>query len=322
MKKAVSIIAVVFVFLFSGCSDYNELNMQELVKSAGVDLSDGAVRVSIVCNGEEEKREIKEASGKSFFEAVRQMSGKEGKKLYWGHVESLIFGEEALSKTFSQTLDALLRARDVYLDVIPVAVRGKAVDALSPENMAVFESFSNEENSRRFKAYPLWELLRARELFGVCIIPTVQKTENGLAMEGGAVLSEKGVSGYLSGEEMLLCSLLTDKGAGGYLPTIDAGEELAVSFEILANDIKVKKQSDNFIILQKLTLSPAEVRGEISSENMKKAAEKYLSNGYDRLISRAKREKLGNILMLSGAKEKTQVQTSTQVTISNVLGGK
>ncbi len=315
------------MFLLTSCRDYNELNMQDIVRCAGVDFSDGEVSVCVVCDGgKEEAPKIVKSSGKSFFEAVREMSGRSDKKLYWGHMETIVFGEVALSNSFEDTLDAILRARDVYPDVIPVAVRGdtaeSALTAVNSEKASnIFEAFANAENSRRFEAVPLWELLRYRELFGVCVIPTAVKRGDEYIMSGGAVLSEKGFLGYLSEEQSLLRSLLTDKSAGGYLPVIEVGEDRALSFEVLANDIEIKREGEKFVLREKLTLSPAEVRGDFDEKEMSTAAREYLMHAYREFIATSKKNSLGNILKINGADEKSDIEVLVDVKISSVMGG-
>lgn len=325
MKKLTLSLFLLPIFLLSSCRDYNELNMQDLVSHAGVDFSDGAVSVCVVCDGgKEETAKIVGSSGKSFFEAVREMSGRSDKKLYWGHMQTIVFGEDALSNSFDDTLDAILRARDVYPDVIPVAVRGdSAASALQKANSEagsnIFEAFANAENSRRFEGVPLWKLLRERELFGVCVIPTAVKSGDGYIMSGGAVLSESGFLGYLSEEENLLRSLLTDKSAGGYLPVIEVGDGRALSFEILSNDVDIKREGEMFLIREKITLSPAEVRGEFSEDEMRSAAHEYLTHACNDFISDAK--KFGNVLNIHGADENSDIKVSVEVKITSVMGG-
>lgn len=327
MKKLLIVLPVLSLVFLAGCRDYNELNMQNLVSHAGVDSAGGEVSVCVVCDGgKDEAPKIVTSSGKSFFEAVRETSGRSDKKLYWGHMETIVFGEAALMSSFSETLDAILRARDVYHDVVPVAVRGDtAANALSAANSEdasnIFEAFANAENSRRFEAVSLWELMRVRELFGVCVIPTAIKSGDGYLMSGGAVLSENGFSGYLSEKESLLRSLLTDKSAGGYLPVIEVGKDRALSFEILANDLDVKNNGGKFIIYEKLTLSPAEVRGDFSEKEMSVAAGEYLMHAYREFIATSKKRGFGNILNIHGANENSDIEVSVDVKISNVLGG-
>ncbi|MBQ5778179.1 MAG: hypothetical protein IIV97_05120 [Oscillospiraceae bacterium] len=322
MKKFLLPFLALFLALLAGCSDYNELNMQELVRNVGVDFENGEVLVTVSCEGEEEKETtIKKARGKSFFEAVRSLSETSGKKLYWGHLQTVVFGEEALSRVLNETIDALSRARDVYSDVLPVAAVGLRAEQVVSENEDVLGAFSNGKNSRRFSEVPIWELARQKELYGVAVIPTVGKINGAVAISGGAVVSDKGVAGILSGEELLLSKLISDEGAGGYLPTVDLSQDRAVSFEILANSVKIKREGKGFSVLQKITVSPAEVKGNIKHEEMKKACEKYLADGYESLMARAKAEKLGNILKFYKTDENTQIEIRTEVTVSNVFGG-
>jgi len=316
------------VLLLSGCRDYNELNMQELVNHAGVDFENGEVSVCVLCDGgKEEKPLVRKSVGESFFEAVREMSGRSDKKLYWGHTETVVFGEAASFEAFPQTLDAILRARDVFSDVVPVAVRGgKAEDVLSSVSGEgapnILEAFANSGNSRRFEALPLWKLLRSLELYGACVIPTVVKEGEKYILSGGAVMTELGRVGYLSEEQMLLRSLLTDKTAGGYLPTIRTDDGRAVSFEILANDLELSGKESSFTIRNSLTLSPAEVLGSVSEEEMKSLSEEYLTRSYRELIAFCKTSGFGNVLNLRGAKGNAEVEVLPDVKISNVLGGR
>ncbi|MBQ5778326.1 MAG: hypothetical protein IIV97_05885, partial [Oscillospiraceae bacterium] len=287
---------------------------------------DGEVSVCVVCDGgKEEKPKVLKSSGKSFFEAVRNFSGSSDKKLYWGHTQTIVFGETALREAFDGTIDAIHRARDVYPDVIPVAVKGEAESALvaacASSSGNIFEVFANSENSRRFEDVPLWELMRNRSLFGACVIPTVTKNGDDYTMSGGAVLSEDGFWGYLSEEENLLRSLLTDKASGGYLPVIELGEGRSVSFEILANDIKIVRKGENIRINEKLTLSPAEVRGEFGEEEMRAVASDYLMRAYQSFLSTSKKKEIANILNIHGADEASDIEVSVDVKITSVTGG-
>lgn len=323
--KVRGLMLFVFLLLFlSGCRDYNELNMQALVNHAGVDFDNGEVSVCVVCT--EEKESFATSRGKSFFEAVREMSGRLDKKLYWGHAQTIVFGEEALKGAFSDTLDAILRARDVYPDIVPVAVRGGSgesalASASGDETPNFFEAFANSGNSRRFEAVPLWRLLRSFELFGVCVIPSAVKNGDGYIMSGGAVVAQDGFRGYLSPSEMLCLSLLTDSSEGGYLPTIEMPDGRAVSFEILANDLETKKKDGTYTICERVTLSPAEVRGDFTEAEMKELSESYLSDAYRDFSQAFRKRNFGNILNIHGASGTETVDVLVDVKVSNVPGG-
>lgn len=328
--RAVKILACAAVLIFlGGCFDYNELNMQELVNGAGIDVSGDKVSVHVLCaatGGEEEKQGVRYTSeGSGFFDAVRNVGGEADKKLYWGHARCLVIGEQAAERT-DEILDTVIRAQDVYLDIAPVIAKGTSakdvLDTKPPGGRDVTDSissmFANEANSRRFRAVRVWEILRERESAGVYILPTVTVEDGAPYLSGGAVMRGGKISGYLSGEQMLLLSLMTDDGPGGYLPPLELSDERRVSFEILANDIKKKESGGRVRIEQKCVLSPAEVRGDVSADEMENAAKKYLDESFAALISYAKTHSLGDIFSTGGK----EIDITSDVRVSNILGGR
>ena len=314
--------------MLSGCFDYNEMNMQELVNGVAADVTAQGIRVNVVCaaTGSEEEKlgTVYEATGKSFFDAVREVAKTADKKLYWGHASCILIGEEACGDLDS-FFDAILRAQDVDLDIAPVIAKGEAADIVSAKTASgadVFESisgaFANERNSKRFRARRLWELLRERSSSGVCILPTVEKDGEIISLSGGAVIGEEGLRGHLSGEQMLLLSLLTESGAGGYLPPTELSGGRQVSFEILANEIRRKEEGDTVRILHSCVLSPAEVKGEVDAGEMERVAKAALESGFSALIEYAEENDFGDIFKTGGKR----LVTETEITVSNILGGK
>ncbi len=317
-------LCIPLLLFLCACVDYSELNMQKIVNGATVDKEGEKTEVGIVCaaTSEGEKSETIKTSGENFFDAVRNAASVTDKKLWWGHAAVLILGEEALPGTDS-ILDSILRARDVYPDIALVAAKGRAEDlAKNGEDVmqSIYNMFANEKNSKRFRAIRIWELLRAREEYGVYILPTVSAKDDGIRLSGGAVMREGKLSGYLSGDEMLLISLITDKDAGGYLPKLSAGEN-SVSFEILAKEVKKKVEKEEILTDVKITLSPAEVEGEITDRLMKSMGEEYLKKSIEELFQRAERERLGDIFSLGKDTDYKKIKVKCDVRISNILGG-
>ncbi|MBQ8004105.1 MAG: hypothetical protein IJ299_03345 [Oscillospiraceae bacterium] len=312
-----------------GCFDYNELNMQEMVSGAGIDAAENGVRVSVVCaptGGIEDKEGKRYTSdGGSFFEAVRELSGFADKKLYWGHARCLLIGEDAAYLT-DEILNTVLRVQDVYLDIAPVIVKGASAEELikatPPGGSDVFESISdmlaNEANSRRFFAKRVWEILRERENSGEYILPTAALSEGKVHLSGGAVMKDGNIKGFLDGEQMLLLSLMTENGAGGYLPTLGLPNGGHASFEILSNDIKREKDGDKTELRVKCVLSPASVQGDGKKEDMEQIASKYLDNGFSKLIAYSEKNGFGDIF---GADGKNLV-VKCEVTVSDILGNR
>lgn len=321
MKPTKILFCILWLLVLTSCADYSELNMQKIVNGATVDKNGDKTEVSIVCaaTSEDEKSEIIKTSGENFFDAVRNAASVTDKKLWWGHAEVLILGEDALSET-DAVLDSILRARDVYPDIALVAAKGSAL-SLTENGEDVMESiynmFANEKNSKRFRAVRIWELLREQEEYGVYILPAVTGEDEGIFLSGGAVMRSGKLSGYLSGDEMLLVSIISDKSAGGYLPRLSDGES-SVSFEILAKKVKEKEKGE---LAVEITLSPAEVKGEMTDKTMKKISEEYLKKGIEELIVRAEKENLGDIFRFGNDADYSKIKISVSARISNILGG-
>ena len=320
MRKSILISALFLLFLLCGCFDYNELNMQELVSGVGIDSEDGKIFVSVRCEDISDGQKsgaIYRAMGESFFDAVRNISLENPKKLYWGHAQTLIIGESAVAESDS-VFDAILRARDIYLDITPIIARGATAREIAESDApngeaatdALFSAFANEKNSKRFRSVRLWELLREKSERGFCIIPSAALRDGSPIFSGGAVLREDSSPVFLSGEQVLLISLLEEDGGGGYLPPIatDKGE---ISFEILAQKLRRRGNS----ISLHLVLSPAEVRGEADSTTFEKAAAEWLDARFADLANFLSENNL--LSVLGGADSVT-----TKVTISNILGGR
>lgn len=323
--KLFKILLFVSIFIMvSSCADYSELNMQKLVNGAAVDKKGGKTEIGIVCSATsgEEKSEIIKTSGESFFDAVRNAASVTDKKLWWGHAAVLILGEETLSES-SGILDSILRARDVYPDIAPVAAKGSAVSLTENSEdimQSIYNMFANEKNSKRFRAIRIWELLREQEEYGVYILPTVTAEDEGIFLSGGAVMRKSKLSGYLSGDEMLLVSIVADDSAGGYLPKLYSGES-SVSFEILAKKVRKREEDGNLLTEIEITLSPAEVDGKMTSKTMKSIGEEYLKKSIGELIKRADREKLGDIFRFGKGIDYSRIKVSVSVRISDILGG-
>lgn len=317
MRKNILISALFLIFLLSGCYDYNELNMQELVSGVGVDIEDGLVSVSVQCASTDEgDGAIYRATGKSFFDAVRNISLHNPKKLYWGHTQTLIIGESAIREA-EPVFNAILRARDIYLDIIPIVAKGAAGDIIAAKaangdaaSDALFKAFANEKNSKRFRSVRLWELLRERSEKGIYSLPTVELKDGFPSFSGGAVLRENGDAVYLSGEQILLLSLLSEDEGGGYLPPI-AIEGAETSFEILAQTLRHQESKS----LLHLVLSPAEVSGELDSVEAEAAVRLWLDSSFEKFLAFLSKNDIA--ALANGITDVT-----AEVRISDILGGR
>ncbi len=327
MHKLKVLICIIPILILSGCWDYNELNMQALVGGVGVSTAGDTVRVSVVCSpdGEQEPPQVYSGQGKSFFDAVRAISGSSDKKLYWGHCEVIVLDEASVLRS-EDIFDTMLRAQDVYLDIEVVLLRGKSAASLIEEEAEakndvsemLSKMFANEKNSRRFKSAKLNEIFRGREKHGCFILPVAEYAEGKMSLTGGAVIKNNKVAAYLTGEQMLALSLITDSGAGGYTDVI-ACKNGSAAFEILGSEAEIKREKESIRIKQSVVLSPGEVSGNVNNKELEAAAKRYFDAELSLLAEYVIEKDVEEIMgfgEFDGA-----IETETEIKISNIFGG-
>ena len=134
MKKkiAVLLLAVVQLFLLSGCRNYVEIDEQINVSGMAFDVGREGKRlhlsVEIVTVGKGEKSQfeshVMEAEGDTVFEAVRQLMDVSSKKLYFGHCKLIVIGESLARSGIRELLDLPLRDHELRTTMDVVVARG------------------------------------------------------------------------------------------------------------------------------------------------------------------------------------------------------
>ncbi len=309
--------AVSCLFILTGCWDYNELNMQELVLGVGIDTKEDGVTVTIQTAGSgEESGAVYVTEGAGFFDAVRNATSSVGKKLYWGHCRLLLLGEGAAKKDIPEVLDVLRRSQDVYMNISAAVARGcRAGDIISakaqsgsPPSETVYDMFANAANSKRFFNTQIWEILRSESKTHAYVLSTIRLEDGMPRVGGGAVIKDGALAGFFDDEQMLLYTLMTDSGAGGYLPRLvtDSGER--VSFEILKNDVERRTRNGREEIKCRMVVSLGSISSGHEGEDgeLRASCGQYLNDKGREVLKYAQDAGFAEILGITDA-EKTEL---------------
>lgn len=127
MKKLKLIIIFILVFLLTGCGDYRELTNMSIVSAMGLDKIDDnyELTVQILDSKLQPASEtgaaspeivVYSATGKTIHETLRNAILQAPKKLYIGHVETVIISEEAAYENVSAFFDFILRDSEASKD--------------------------------------------------------------------------------------------------------------------------------------------------------------------------------------------------------------
>lgn len=282
------------------CWDYTEPSAQNYVLGFSVDYVDGLYDVcieTVKVTGEPESLSasegvIIESRGVSIFDAVRDAITLAGKKLYWGHTEVVILSEVVARDHLYSVIDLISRSPDVYSNISLVMSRDclarDVINANPPGGSMVSVYISNiienEETSHRFKSLEVWQL---KCDFPYTLIPAVS-IDKDLLIDGCGIIFDGGFTGYLSGEEVQIVSLLQRTSSGGYLPQI-AVEDASLSLEILRT--KTISTGDicrvNMVVALANSNSFVDTETVISRDKIERAAERVVKRQIDALQSKS-----------------------------------
>lgn len=157
---------------------------------------------------EQETAEVLTGTGDSLAAACRELRGGSARRVYLGQTEQLLLGQ---GQELGETLNFVLRDRELRLDTLLYIVKGEAGGALA----ASAEQVSGETGGRDPRGRTLGELLPRLTEGEHTLAPTLTPGEDGsLRPLGWAVLGKEGVEGYLEGPAALGADLLMGLGVG------------------------------------------------------------------------------------------------------------
>lgn len=250
MRKTTMLIAMVFMAaaLLTGCWNYRGLN--EMAITAGVavdrDPKTGLYHMSleiIDLSGPVKEQGIKakliESYGVTLFDAVRNTKKRTVNKVYFGHMELVIFSDEvARSMDMSSLIDFFLRDAECRETMcVAISQEPAAKDLLSIEGIGqpvvAFEirKIIQEDNKVTsstpvIEMYEIYNTLNAQgiELALPALHNTINDGEPTSEANGTAVFKNQRLVGYLSPEETKYFLFATNKVEGGVITCASTGE--------------------------------------------------------------------------------------------------
>lgn len=135
-------ISMLCLLLLTGCWSRRELNELLIVLGMGIDWEDGHYLVSFqVVNPSEISNQQKrgdrppgtlfQGRGKTLFEAARAVTAEAPRKVYLGHLQIYVIGEEAARKGINELIDVSARDNETRMDFNIIIAKGsKAEDVL------------------------------------------------------------------------------------------------------------------------------------------------------------------------------------------------
>ncbi|MTV50283.1 Ger(x)C family spore germination protein [Heliobacillus mobilis] len=263
MKKS---ICVLFVFwhLFvlwsmTGCWNFREIRDLAIVIGASFDKKDDQIYLTVEVlspkGGEQEQGatgslgitpQLFEGSGKTVFEAVRNMISKAGRKLYWSHARVFIVSEDVAKEGIIQIIDWINRDAEVRPQTWILVSKGQAAGDILRTQSKLFDTVSmqidtllrNQGNSGKLLGVTVGDFLEEMQKPGVgAVAPIIESVKDGREqipqVKGSALFKGEKLVGFLDGEETMYLLFLRNQMKKGTLIAVTAQQPKAnVSLEI------------------------------------------------------------------------------------------
>jgi spore germination protein KC len=273
-KKIIALIACMLILpiVLTGCMPYEELKSESIVEGMGIDYGDNGYNITFQIynpksgggggggdNGKNSTSStvtILQCSGASLFDAVRNATLQNGRKLYFSNTRAYVVGEEVCKENFNKVLDFMERNQQIRPSDHIYIAKGKAADVMLYQKdgeivPAVNLQLMSENNVQTSKVEEVQLFDIFKNTATGCTDSTISaiaiKEENNgektLEMDGSAVLHNNHFAGYLDDKETRGCLWIKSKAQGGVL-ILNLPEGGTASMEIIKSSSKVSFSGD------------------------------------------------------------------------------
>lgn len=315
---------IMTILLLTSCWNYKEINDMSLIQGLAIDKKDSHYMITgkiLLATTEQQKEGTLQhffvnTKGVTLFDTIRNLILRDGKKVYFGHLQYVIVSEDIAREDVSQVLDIFMRdnetREDMWIFVAPNPYTSRDVlHGIAHQELAnyVEDATQNVKNVAKFypmKMYELVESMNEKGRDGVSPLMFLQTTDEGQSahIQGTAVYKKNRMVGTLSGDESRMFMMLMGRGKSSIIPLIYNDEQhiSKVSIDIFRDQSKLEPIiHDNDDITFNIHLSLSAVIGEIMNSQVNvtdergrqivaKKLEEYVVKNLSSLITRVQKE--------------------------------
>lgn len=142
MRKIAFILVITLSFFIAGCWDAREINELGFVLSVGLDKTDYGFKVTAeIANPQTYSKTsgtgqkvkpfwIVSGTGKTIFEAIRNMSAISSRRIFWSHIKVILIGEQLAKEDTLEIFDFFSRNPELRLRTFVAITPGEAGNLL------------------------------------------------------------------------------------------------------------------------------------------------------------------------------------------------
>ena len=278
MRKYV-LVLILLVLAFNGMDNLRELTNLAIVTSIGIDITEDqkylATAIVLDTSSKENSNKgiIYEAEGNTVQEAVRNIVDISPKKLYIGHLETLIISEEIAREKLMGTLDFFIRdnegSNNFYLFVASGSNSKEVIKAINDSKESMKEKLLS---STRYKGNcnkdTLNDIIQDILKPGKDVLVNSCKIEDkNVKIENMAYFKSWNMQGFLNDQESIMLNILNNNIENTIITTENANRNIVS--EVISSKCKMKLNKDtdtiNIDIVMEANIS--ETGKEITIQN-------------------------------------------------------
>lgn len=211
------------LLLAGGCWDYRELDTLAIAAGAALDQGEQGEKIftaQLADLQEPDKAEARltEGRGASFLAAGQQAAAKTGRKLYFGHAQTVVVSQQIARQDIRPVLDYISRQNDSLLSLrLMISRQSTAAEILeaqpASESLSGFElSVQASEKGQNGLDMPFYRFYSEIREEGIDpflpAVSTPEGQEGGAQLEGAALFRRNQLRGFLDPEQTETLMLL------------------------------------------------------------------------------------------------------------------
>lgn len=233
-NRRIALLLCLPLLFCGGCWDYQEINSLSIVAGAALDRGeDGkpiitAELADLQSQPDSVTPQLLTGTGKSYLAAGQDAAGQTGRRLYYGHAQSIIVSKQIAEDDITPVLDLLSRQNDIRLSLRLLVSREETAAAIlqtkpSTEQLGSFElSQRATEQGRGGLDMPFYQFFSEVKEPGIDpFLPAVsverQGEESTTQLDGAALFHGTQLRGFLDRDETQALLMLRNMGGGSLL---------------------------------------------------------------------------------------------------------
>ncbi len=315
-RPLIWIMILVASLTVTGCWSAHEIHDIAITNVMGIDVTEnGDVEVSTVIikpdalfneqygggvdRSLENKYRIQTATGKTLFEAIGKLSKSIPERIYFGHVNVVVFGEQAAREKITSSIDYFRRENEFRPNIHFIVTKGKATDLIrfSPDfNITMGLEIMNLLNINRFastqmirdvsqfsKAFssdttdPITAVISPASEIGIETESEYQKSSNNNQQKNtdGEIMDKAGE--HQSAVSLNGTAVFKDGKLKGFLNERETRGLLWITGDVQNDIVLLDCEGNNQgSISVKITNTKSQLRPDISGDNVKMTIDMYI----------------------------------------------